>query len=73
MMPATNWDAFQQIAVDFAPDAPIQVNATNNFIVIPEPRTGSYMLLFLALAGGVYFSLKRVEPRPATAVRRRQE
>lgn len=46
------------VRVDFAPD-PIQVNHTNNFVIIPEPGTLNYFLMFLGLVVGMRASFVR--------------
>lgn len=60
MVDATGYNpVLFDLYVDFAPSASIITTNYDNFVVIPEPGTGSMALLFLGLAWGLRATTKR--------------
>ncbi len=65
----TNWNNSQMYAgtnhpfgvqfIDFAPSATISTVQTNNFVVIPEPASGSLFLLLAGLVWGIRLAMKK--------------
>ena len=69
VLSVTNYDTFENyIEVDISGGSDIYMHATNNFAVIPEPTTGSLLILFLGIGmigmPGLLKMCANKEPRP---------